>query len=81
MPFSPKIRIIVDWARVLIGLVIFSFGVYLTIGTVKILPWAVVTLIGWMIGCNVGIGTVIFVFGTGALMPLFSMRSDLSRES
>ena len=41
------------------------------IGVVEILLWAVVTLIGWMLGGSVGIGTVISTFGAGAVMQLF----------
>ena len=43
----------------------------LPIGVVEILLWAVVTLIGWMLGGSVGIGTVISTFGAGAVMQLF----------
>ena len=41
------------------------------IGVVEMLLWAVVTLIGWMLGGTVGIGTVISTFGAGAVMHLF----------
>lgn len=41
------------------------------IGVVEILLWAVVTLLGWMLGGTVGIGTVISIFGAGAVMHLF----------
>lgn len=41
------------------------------IGVVEILLWVVVTLIGWMLGGSVGIGTVISTFGAGAVMQLF----------
>ncbi|HOO07027.1 MAG: hypothetical protein IKG82_11410 [Oscillospiraceae bacterium] len=41
------------------------------IGVVEILLWAVVTLIGWMLGGSVGIGTVISTFGAGAVMQMF----------
>ena len=41
------------------------------IGIVEILLWAVVTLIGWMLGGTVGIGTLISVLGAGAVMHLF----------
>ena len=67
MHFSAKTRIIVDWVRIIIGLAIYSFGVYLC----EILLWAVVTLIGWALGGSVGIGTVLSVFGAGAVMHLF----------
>lgn len=40
MHFSPKMRIIADWARILTGLVIYSFGVYLTIyANIGLAPW------------------------------------------
>ena len=38
------------------------------IGVVEILLWAVVLLIGWLLGGPVGIGTVISTFGAGAVM-------------
>ena len=41
------------------------------IGIVEILLWSVVTLIGWMLGGTVGIGTLISVLGAGAVMHLF----------
>lgn len=41
------------------------------IGVVEILLWAVVTLLGWMLGGTVGIDTVISIFGAGAVMHLF----------
>lgn len=41
------------------------------IGIVEILLWAVVTLIGWLLGGTVGVGTVISIFGAGAVMHLF----------
>ena len=41
------------------------------IGIVEILLWSVVTLIGWLLGGSVGIGTVISTFGAGAVMHLF----------
>ena len=41
------------------------------IGVVEMFLWAVVTLIGWMLGGTVGIGTVISTFGAGAVMHLF----------
>lgn len=41
------------------------------IGVVEILLFAFVTLIGWLLGGNVGIGTVISTFGVGAVMHLF----------
>lgn len=40
MPFSPKTHIIVDWAQILLGLLIYSFGVYLTIyANIGLAPW------------------------------------------
>ena len=42
-----------------------------TIGVVEMLLWTVVTLIGWLLGGSVGIGTVISTFGAGAVMHLF----------
>ena len=41
------------------------------IGVVEMLLWTVVTLIGWLLGGTVGIGTVISTFGAGAVMHLF----------
>jgi len=41
------------------------------IGVVEILLFAFVTLIGWMLGGTVGIGTLISTFGAGAVMHLF----------
>lgn len=41
------------------------------IGIVEILLWVVVTLIGWLLGGTVGIGTVISMFGSGMVMHLF----------
>ena len=41
------------------------------IGVVEMLLWTVVTLIGWLLGDTVGIGTVISVFVGGAVMHLF----------
>ena len=41
------------------------------IGVVEILLFALVTLIGWLLGGNVGIGTLISIFGAGAVMHLF----------
>ena len=42
----------------------------LPIGVVEIILWAVVLLIGWLLGGPVGIGTVISTFGAGAVMQL-----------
>lgn len=41
------------------------------IGIVEILLWAVVTLVGWLLGGSVGIGSVISIFSAGAVMHLF----------
>jgi len=41
------------------------------IGVVEILLFAFVTLIGWLLGGTVGIGTLISTFGAGAVMHLF----------
>lgn len=41
------------------------------IGIVEILLWPVATLIGWLLGGSVGIGTVISTFSAGAVMHLF----------
>ena len=41
------------------------------IGVVEMFLWSVVTLIGWLLGGSVGIGTVISTFGAGAVMHLF----------
>ena len=41
------------------------------IGVVEILLFAFITLIGWLLGGTVGIGTVISMFGAGAVMHLF----------
>ena len=42
----------------------------LPIGLVEILLWAVVLLLGWLLGGPVGIGTLISTFGAGAIMQL-----------
>ena len=41
------------------------------IGVVEILLFALITLIGWLLGGTVGIGTRISTFGAGAVMHLF----------
>lgn len=41
------------------------------IGVVEMLLWAVVTLIGWMLGGSVGIGTLLSIFGAGFIMHIF----------
>lgn len=38
------------------------------IGLVEIMLWAVVLMIGWLLGDPVGIGTIISTFGAGAVM-------------
>ena len=40
------------------------------IGVVEILLWAVVLLVGWMLGGPIGIGTLISTFGAGAVMQM-----------
>ena len=40
------------------------------IGVIGMIVWSVVTLIGWMLGVSVGIGTVLSVFGAGVIMNL-----------
>ena len=40
------------------------------IGVVEIILWAVVLLIGWLLGGPVGIGTLLSTFGAGAIMQL-----------
>ena len=40
------------------------------IGIVEVMLWAVVLLVGWLLGGPVGIGTVISVFGAGLVMQL-----------
>lgn len=40
------------------------------IGVVEIILWAVVLLVGWLLGGPVGIGTLISTFGAGAVMQL-----------
>ena len=42
----------------------------LPIGVVEILLWAAVTLVGWLLGGPVGIGTLLATFGAGAVMQL-----------
>lgn len=42
----------------------------LPIGIVEILLWAVVLLLGWLLGGKVGIGTLISTFGAGLVMQL-----------
>ncbi len=40
------------------------------IGIVEVLLWAVVLLLGWLLGGKVGIGTVLSTFGAGIVMQL-----------
>lgn len=40
------------------------------IGIVEVLLWSVVLLIGWLLGGQVGIGTIISTFGAGLVMQL-----------
>ena len=40
------------------------------IGIVEVILWAVVLLVGWLLGGPVGIGTVISTFGAGLVMQL-----------
>ena len=40
------------------------------IGIVEVLLWSVVTLLGWLLGCSVGIGTLFSTFGAGIIMHL-----------
>ena len=40
------------------------------IGLVEILLWAAVTLVGWLLGGPVGIGTLISTYGAGAVLQL-----------
>lgn len=42
----------------------------LPIGVVEILLWAAVTLLGWLLGGPVGLGTLLGTFGAGAVMQL-----------
>ena len=42
----------------------------LPIGVVEILLWAAVTLVGWLLGGPVGIGTLLATFGAGAVRQL-----------
>ena len=39
-------------------------------GVIGMIVWSVVTLIGWMLGGSVGIGTLLSVFGAGVIMNL-----------
>ena len=50
-------------------------------GVVEILLWAVVLLIGWLLGGPVGIGTLISTFGAGAIMQfVYSLLHFEPRE-
>ena len=41
------------------------------IGIIGILLWSAVTLIGWLLGGAVGIGTLLSIFGAGFIMHIF----------
>jgi len=41
------------------------------IGIIGIMLWSVVTVIGWMLGGSVGIGTFLSIFGAGFVMHIF----------
>lgn len=41
------------------------------IGIIGILLWSAVTLIGWLLGGSVGIGTLLSIFGAGFVMHIF----------
>lgn len=41
------------------------------IGVIGILLWSAVTLIGWLLGGSVGIGTLLSIFGAGFVMHIF----------
>ena len=41
------------------------------IGIIGILLWSAVTLIGWMLGGSVGIGTLLSIFSAGFIMHIF----------
>ena len=41
------------------------------IGVVEMFLWAVVTLIGWLLGGSVGIGTLLSIFAAGFVMHIF----------
>ena len=41
------------------------------IGIIGILLWSAVTLIGWLLGGSVGIGTFLSIFGAGFVMHIF----------
>ena len=41
------------------------------IGVIGIMLWSAVTLIGWMLGGSVGIGTLLSIFGAGFIMHIF----------
>ncbi len=41
------------------------------IGIIGILLWSAVTLIGWILGGSVGIGTLLSIFGAGFVMHIF----------
>jgi len=41
------------------------------IGVIGIMLWSAVTLIGWMLGGSVGIGTLLSIFGAGFVIHIF----------
>ena len=43
------------------------------IGIVEVILWAVVLLVGWLLGGPVGIGTLISTFGAGIVMQIVYM--------
>ena len=40
------------------------------IGIVQIILWSAVTVVGWLLGGPVGVGTLLSAFGAGAVMQL-----------
>ena len=40
------------------------------IGAVQVILWSVVTVVGWLLGGPVGVGTLLSAFGAGAVMQL-----------
>ena len=68
MPFSLKTRIIVDWAQILIGLLIYSFGVYFTIyANIGLAPWDCLAV---GISCNTPLnyGSAMVLIGVFAIV-------------
>ncbi|MBQ9610186.1 MAG: hypothetical protein IJV15_12180 [Lachnospiraceae bacterium] len=77
--------LVLEWIRIVFGLLVFAFGVHMTIyaniglgkrmsripiGIVEVMLWAVVLLAGYLLGGSVGIGTLISTFGAGLVMQL-----------